>query len=187
MTYCELQTTTHYSFLARRLLSRAIVRHRRDVRHAGAGRDGPQLGRRGWVRALVAAEQISQQGFPIRMIAGCRLDLVDGTSLLVWPEDRAAWSRLTRLLTLGKGRARCAEGREGAMLPALGRCCAACRWPGRRDRARPDRNLRAGRSRAALDGGRVRRARACLPDAAPPARRRPAAVRARPEGRALSA
>lgn len=59
----------------------------------------------GVVRGLVAAEQISAQGHAIRMISGCRLDLVDGASLLVWPEDRLAWSRLTRLLTLGKSRA----------------------------------------------------------------------------------
>ena len=67
----------------------------------------------GVVRALVAAEQITEQGLPIRMIAGCRLDLVDGTSILVWPEDRPAWSRLTRLLTLGKGRANAQKGEKG--------------------------------------------------------------------------
>jgi error-prone DNA polymerase len=67
----------------------------------------------GVVRALVAAEEISKQGVPVRMIAGCRLDLVDGSSLLVWPEDRPAWSRLTRLLTLGKGRADAQKGEKG--------------------------------------------------------------------------
>jgi error-prone DNA polymerase len=34
-----------------------------------------------------------------------RLDLADGTSLLAYPQDRAAYGRLTRLLTLGKRRA----------------------------------------------------------------------------------
>ena len=36
---------------------------------------------------------------------GCRLDLVDGTSLLCWPTDRPAYARLSSLLTLGKRRA----------------------------------------------------------------------------------
>ncbi len=41
----------------------------------------------------------------IRLIVGCRLDLTDGPSVLVYPTDRTAYSRLTRLLTEGKGRA----------------------------------------------------------------------------------
>ena len=41
----------------------------------------------------------------MRLIVGCRLDLRDGTSLLVYPTDRAAYSRLCRLLTAGKARA----------------------------------------------------------------------------------
>ncbi len=49
----------------------------------------------------------------VRLVAGCRLDLVDGTSLLVWPEDRAGWSRLTRLLTEGKKRADPQKGEKG--------------------------------------------------------------------------
>jgi error-prone DNA polymerase len=39
------------------------------------------------------------------MLVGCRLDLRCGTSLLVYPTDRTAYSRLCRLLSLGKGRA----------------------------------------------------------------------------------
>lgn len=41
----------------------------------------------------------------VRMLVGCRLDLTDGTSLLVYPQDRPGYSRLCRLLSLGKGRA----------------------------------------------------------------------------------
>ena len=39
------------------------------------------------------------------LIVGCRLDLQCGTSLLVYPTDRAAYGRLCRLLTVGKKRA----------------------------------------------------------------------------------
>jgi hypothetical protein len=35
----------------------------------------------------------------------CRLDLTDGTAVLVYPTDRAGYGRLCQLLTLGKGRA----------------------------------------------------------------------------------
>ena len=41
----------------------------------------------------------------IRLIIGCRLDLVNGPSVLVYPTSRAGYSRLTRLLTVGKSRA----------------------------------------------------------------------------------
>ena len=36
---------------------------------------------------------------------GCRLDLRDGPPVLVYPTDRAAYARLCRLLSIGKGRA----------------------------------------------------------------------------------
>nr|WP_211113365.1 error-prone DNA polymerase [Azospirillum endophyticum] len=41
----------------------------------------------------------------IRALIGCRLDLTDADSLLAYPTDRAAYARLSRLLTLGKMRA----------------------------------------------------------------------------------
>ncbi|HSI19750.1 MAG TPA: PHP domain-containing protein, partial [Sphingomonas sp.] len=112
MTYSELQVTTHFSFL--RGASSA-----KDLFTTAVALGLPALGITdrnsvgGVVRSLVAAEELTAAGFPIRMIAGCRLDLVDGTSLLVWPEDRPAWSRLTRLLTLGKGRANAQKGEKG--------------------------------------------------------------------------
>ena len=41
----------------------------------------------------------------VRLIVGCRLDLEDFPSVLVYPMDRAAYGRLCRLLTVGKARA----------------------------------------------------------------------------------
>ncbi len=42
----------------------------------------------------------------LRALTGCRLDFADGTpSLLVYPSDREAYGRLTRLLTVGQLRA----------------------------------------------------------------------------------
>ena len=40
-----------------------------------------------------------------RLVIGCRLDLADAPSLLCFPTDRAAYGRLSRLLTRGKRRA----------------------------------------------------------------------------------
>src|SRR5690606_8299849 len=53
----------------------------------------------GIVRGHVAAKKHG-----IRFIPACRLDLQDGTSLLAYPIDRAAYGRLSTLLTEGNRR-----------------------------------------------------------------------------------
>ncbi|MDV3459100.1 error-prone DNA polymerase [Sphingomonas sp. HF-S4] len=112
MTYAELQVTTHFSFLRGASSPEELFRQAALLRLPALGIvDRNSVG--GVVRALVASEQFTALGAGIRMIAGCRLDLVDGTSLLVWPEDSAGWSRLTRLLTLGKSRADPQHGEKG--------------------------------------------------------------------------
>ncbi len=113
MTYSELQVTTHFSFLRGASSCEELFT-------TAALMGMPALGVvdrnsvAGVVRALHASEELREKhGLTIRSIPGCRLDLVTGESLLVWPEDRAAWSRLTRLLTLGKGRADAQRGEKG--------------------------------------------------------------------------
>ncbi|MGQ0588099.1 MAG: error-prone DNA polymerase [Sphingosinicella sp.] len=107
MTYVELQVATHFSFLrgvssAEKLFSAAAL-----LGYQALGiTDRNTVG--GLVKALRAGDATG-----VRLVAGCRLDLMDGSSLLVWPEDRAAWSRLTRLLTVGKGRADRKKGEKG--------------------------------------------------------------------------
>src|SRR3712207_344857 len=105
--YTELQVTTHFSFL--RGVSSC------DELFAAAKLMGYQaLGVvdrnsvAGLARGLVAA-----QATGCRLVAGCRLALADDASILVWPEDRAAWSRLTRLLSEGKKRANPQCGEKG--------------------------------------------------------------------------
>ena len=105
--YTELQVSTHFSFLrgvssAEELFAAAALLGYRSLGIA----DRDSVG--GLVKALRAAEATG-----VRLVAGCRLDLMDGPSLLVWPEDRAAWSRLTRLLTLGKSRIDRRKGEKG--------------------------------------------------------------------------
>ncbi len=97
--YAELQVTTNFSFLrgaahpAELVLTAAALGHR-----AVAITDRNSVA--GVVRAHQAAKEVG-----IRLVVGVRLDLGDGTSLLAYPTDRAAYGRLTRLLTLGKRRA----------------------------------------------------------------------------------
>src|SRR3954470_21278738 len=97
--YHELQVTTNYSFLrgashVEELFARAAVL---GVRTLG-------ITDRNSVAGMVRAHQRAHEA-GVRLVVGCRLDLADGPSMLVYPMDRAAWSRLTRLLTLGKQRA----------------------------------------------------------------------------------
>ena len=97
--YTELHTTTHFSFL--RGASSP------DELFAAAALLGlPALGvaDRNSVAGIVRAWEAAK-ATGVRLIPGCRLDLADGTSLLAYPIDRPGWSRLTRLLSIGKARA----------------------------------------------------------------------------------
>ncbi|MGV1803995.1 error-prone DNA polymerase [Agrobacterium vitis] len=98
MNYAELQVTTHFSFLrgassADELFARASAL---GISALGVV-DRNSLA--GIVRAWDAARTTG-----VRLVVGCRLDLADGMSILVYPTVRAAYSRLTRLLSLGKSR-----------------------------------------------------------------------------------
>ena len=122
--YVELQCTSHFSFLrgassCEELFAQASA----NGIEALAVTDRNSLA--GIVRAWEAAKTTS-----VRLIVGCRLDLTDGSSLLVHPMDRTGYARLCRLLSLGKrrgGKAKCvigwddvaahAEGLLGILLP----------------------------------------------------------------------
>jgi len=96
MTYAELQVTTHFSFLRGASSCEELFAAAANL---GIGALGvvDRNSVAGMVRAWEAAKATG-----VRLVPGCRLDLVSGESLLVYPEDRAAWSRLTRLLTAGR-------------------------------------------------------------------------------------
>jgi error-prone DNA polymerase len=99
MNYADLQVTTHFSFLrgassAEELFSAAAML---GIKALGVV-DRNSLA--GLARAHEAAKETG-----VRLIVGCRLDLQCGTSLLVYPKDRAGYGRLCRLLTVGKRRA----------------------------------------------------------------------------------
>ena len=97
--YVELQCASHFSFLrgassAEELFAAAAVLGMKAL----AITDWNTLA--GIVRAHEAGKATG-----VRVIIGCRLHLRDGSELLVYPTDRAAYSRLTRLLSVGKSRA----------------------------------------------------------------------------------
>lgn len=99
MEYAELQTTTNFSFLRGGSHPEEIVEAAAALGYkAIAITDRNTLA--GIVRAHVAA-----RGKSIRFIPACRLDLLDGPSLLAYPMDRDAYSCLTSLLSVGNLRA----------------------------------------------------------------------------------
>lgn len=99
MGYIELQVTTNFSFLRGASHPEELVERAVKLGYTAlAVTDRNSFA--GIVRAHMAAKK---QG--IRLIPACRLDLLDGPSLLVYPTDREAYGRLSTLLTVGNLRA----------------------------------------------------------------------------------
>jgi error-prone DNA polymerase len=95
MKYTELQVTSNFSFLRggshpEELVGQAAEQGYTEI----AITDHNTLA--GIVRAHAAAKEKK-----IRLIAACRLDLIDGPSLLAYPTDKDAYARLSGLLSLG--------------------------------------------------------------------------------------
>lgn len=99
MGYTELQITTNFSFLRggshpEELVERALALGYSEI----AITDHNTLA--GIVRAYTATK-----GKNIRILPACRLNLLDGFSLLMYPRDKAAYSRMSELLSEGNLRA----------------------------------------------------------------------------------
>jgi error-prone DNA polymerase len=110
MPYVELQLTTNYSFLRG-------ASHVEELVETAANLGYPAIGvtDRNSVAGMVRAFQRCREA-GLRLVPGCRLDLTDAPPLLVYPTDRAAWSRLCRLLTVGKRRAHAQKLRAGSCI-----------------------------------------------------------------------
>jgi error-prone DNA polymerase len=99
MSYIELQVTSNFSFLRGASHAEELMEYAAALGYkAMAITDRNTLA--GIVRAHAAAKRAG-----IRLIVGCRLDLLDGPSLLAYPSDNAAYSNLCQLLTKGNLRA----------------------------------------------------------------------------------
>jgi error-prone DNA polymerase len=96
--YAELQVTTHFSFL-RGASSPAELFEQAKL----LGIEALGIVDRNSLAGIVRAYEASRET-GVRLVVGCRLDLTDGTSVLVYPSDRPSYARLCRLLSLGKSR-----------------------------------------------------------------------------------
>jgi error-prone DNA polymerase len=99
MMYTELQVTTNFSFLRGgshpdEYVAQAALLGYKEI----AITDHNTLA--GVVRAHVAAKKAN-----LRLIIGCRLELLDGSPLLAYPTDKNAYARLSGLLSVGNRRA----------------------------------------------------------------------------------
>lgn len=99
MDYCELQVTSNFSFLRG-------ASHPEELVEQAVQHNQPAIGitDKNTLAGIVRAHAAAKKG-GIRLIPGCRLDLLDGPSLLMYPTDKDAYARLSTLLTLGNDRA----------------------------------------------------------------------------------
>src|SRR5665213_1106065 len=99
MDYAELQVTSNFSFLRGGSHPEELVNRAADLGYTKiAITDCNTVS--GVVRAHQAAKARAE-GQKIKIIPACRLDLVDGPSLLAYPTDIEAWGRLCALLSKG--------------------------------------------------------------------------------------
>jgi error-prone DNA polymerase len=103
MTYAELAVTTNYAFLRGASHPKELVETAARHGYAAIGiADRNTLA--GIVRAYAALQEM--EGEKPKLLAGARLVFADGTpDILAYPQDRAGYGRLCRLLSLGKLRA----------------------------------------------------------------------------------
>src|SRR6185369_773519 len=98
--YAELAVTTNFSFLRGASKAEELVLRAKELGLVGLG-----IADRNSVAGVVRAHAMAKViGFKIAV--GARLVFSDGSpDILAYPQDRAAWGRLTHLLTVGKDRA----------------------------------------------------------------------------------
>ncbi|MCW5773343.1 MAG: error-prone DNA polymerase [Rhodospirillaceae bacterium] len=97
--YAELQVTTNFSFLRGGSHPEEMA-----AQAAALGLGAIAVTDRNTLAGVVRAHvQAKEAG--IKFVVGARLDLACGNSLLCFPTDRAAYGRLSRLLSLGRRRA----------------------------------------------------------------------------------
>ena len=111
-SYAELEVTTNFSFLRGASHPEEMALQAAAFGYTAIGiTDRNSLA--GVVRAHVTAKEAG-----IKLCVGARLDLVDSVSLLAYPTDRAAYGRLSRLITTGRRRApkgECEIGRQDVL------------------------------------------------------------------------
>ncbi|MCR9292174.1 MAG: error-prone DNA polymerase [bacterium] len=96
MQYIELHCKSNFSFLEGASHADELIEQAQSLGYAGlAITDRNSLA--GIVRGHTAAKDAG-----LRYIVGAELHPVDGPPLVVWPKDRAAYGRLSRIITRGR-------------------------------------------------------------------------------------
>src|SRR5262245_51735077 len=100
IAYAELAVATNFSFLRGASHAEELVTRAKEL---GLGAIG--VADRNTVAGVVRAHTAAKET-GVRLLVGARAVFADRTpDILCYPQDRAAWGRLTRLLTVGKSRA----------------------------------------------------------------------------------
>jgi len=99
MEYVELQATSNFSFLRGASHPEELV-----AQAAQLGYLKIAITDRNSLAGIVRAH-ITTRKHPIKLIPACRLDLMDGPSLLAYPINKTGYSNLSALLSLGNSRA----------------------------------------------------------------------------------
>jgi error-prone DNA polymerase len=95
MDCAELQVTSNFSFLRGASSAEELF-----ATAATLGISAMAVTDRNSLAGIACAHEAAKVT-GVRLIVGCRLDLEDYPSLLVFPTDRAAYGRLCRLLSIG--------------------------------------------------------------------------------------
>ena len=99
MSYTELQVTTNFSFLRGASHPEELVEQA-----ATYGYKAIAITDRNTFAGIVRGHVVAKKK-GMRIIPACRLDLLDGPSLLAYPTDIDAYARISNLLTVGNLRA----------------------------------------------------------------------------------
>ena len=160
--FAELSAMTNFSFLRGASHPEEMVARAAELGLTGLGiADRNTLA--GVVRAHVFARENRAAMEGMRVVSGARLVFDDGTpDMLAYPQDRAAYGRLCRLLTAGNLRAPKGECRCGSTIcSSTPRACRSWRCPSIRplfdevaDLSQAGRRACASRGERAQTGGR---------------------------------
>ena len=120
--FAELAMATNFSFLRGASHAEELV-----AAAAAQGLDAIGVADRNTMAGVVRAHAAAKAA-GIRFVVGTRLVLEDGFEAIAYPQDRAAYGRLTRLLTLGNRRAKkgeCHLGMDDLLVHGEGQCFIA--------------------------------------------------------------
>jgi error-prone DNA polymerase len=115
VNYAELQVTSNYSFLHGASHAEELIAAAAELGLSAIGITDLNT-----VAGAVRMHRATREG-GVRLLPGARLRFRDTTpDILCYPRDREGWSKLTRLLTLGKTRVK--HGQTGEAAKQTNRC-----------------------------------------------------------------